>query len=851
MNNSNKRIWANNFPKLILATTVVLFIISLLNLYYIFEVTSQSNDECLWLEKHTKSKTTVVIFDKVKLNGVTWNAGIRNGDILIAIDDINITNNVHASRLLDRLKSGDIAKYTYERNGKIYFADIQIKKLISFNGLAFALLSLIWLFVGFIVLMAKPEGRPQRQFYLIGMFLVLFSTFNLLFRGLAVDNPILKNIFVFNIVDTLWIIGGLFTSSSLVSFFFSFPVEFPIRKNKWFNVVAYSIPAFLLLVIISFRYYYIYDKGFYKFNNIVTNLVGLYLLVGLATSFVLLLMGYNKIIVPKDKKPIRIIIYSYVIALIAIIYFLILSSFKQFLIFNDPLLFTPIILITIIPIGFGYSIFRYSLMDISDIVKNTIVYGAATVTLATVYFVTLYLLGYFVSSVVATQYRAFLAGFIFITFAIIFQSTKDRFQEFLTAKFFPESFSFQKGLLRFSGDIAAVVGLENVLDATKDLFVNSLRIQNFGIMLKNNGGNYNIVRQHGNEHLSISFCDSQNEIEKYFATKKNFGQKLILEKVEFDRVLNLHFIMPPDIHSIIPLMIQQKCIGLLLFGLKQTGSQFATKDLELLNSAANQTAISIENARLYESEAEKKKLERDLENARRIQETLLPRTIPSFSKLQLTGKMIPAHHVGGDYFDMIPISDDELLVVVGDVSGKGLSASLYMSKLQTMIRLYAKQGISPKQILQLINTQLYMDLEKNYFITVSIALFNIKTETVKLCRAGHLPYLLIRDGIVEWIQPAGIGVGLDRGEVFNSSLQEFEMKIQKEDLFLIYSDGVTEAMTVDGEEFGEERLEMLVATNYSKPVEDIQSKIIDDVKIFCGAAPQHDDITLLFVKYTN
>ena len=117
------------------------------------------------------------------------------------------------------------------------------------------------------------------------------------------------------------------------------------------------------------------------------------------------------------------------------------------------------------------------------------------------------------------------------------------------------------------------------------------------------------------------------------------------------------------------MVIKSRVIGLLQFGLKQSGSQFAGKDLELLYAAANQAAISIENARLYRSEADKLKLERDLDLARKIQQSLLPKCNPDVHGLDICGQMIPAMQVGGDYYDLISISPTRLFVVVGDVSG--------------------------------------------------------------------------------------------------------------------------------------------------------------------------------------
>ena len=244
--------------------------------------------------------------------------------------------------------------------------------------------------------------------------------------------------------------------------------------------------------------------------------------------------------------------------------------------------------------------------------------------------------------------------------------------------------------------------------------------------------------------------------------------------------------------------------------LKHSGSHFAGKDLELLWAAANQAAISIENARLYKSEVEKQKIERDLDLARKIQQGLLPQCIPNMNGLDICGEMIPAMQVGGDYYDLIQISDSKLFVVVGDVSGKGLSASLYMTKLQTMIKLSCSADKSPKEILIDINRRIYMEMDSNSFVTISLALFDLEKRTLRFCRAGHMPVLQATNGTVQSYRTQGLGVGIERGIVFEKSLVEEEVKLSPGQIYAFFTDGVTEAMNENNELFGDENLNSIL-----------------------------------------
>jgi len=844
-----KKFYTKQKQVLIVISTALLAILSLICFYFIFNVTAQSNDECLWTEKIINGTTTIV-FEQVKVEGVTWKAGIRDGDQLRAIDGISTYNNLAATKILDKISYGDYATYNVFRNGAEFEAKVFIKKFIDISSLSVTLLGLIWLIVAFVVVMSKPEGKIQNLFFRVAIFSVFYSTTALVYRGLQVENVIFQNPVLIIFVAFSIILGTVFFPITLVHFFSVFPREFSYVTKRWFKIFFYkaAIGVFVIYYFILVYEYFFIKKT--PISSLIGNVIffigfGLFIL-----AFLLLAINYYKLPTKKERKPILIILIAFLIAVLARVYFTFLAQPLAGLAFNNPQYFTPILLIAVVPVAFGYSIFKYSLMDIKDFVKDTIVYGLATFTVAGIYYFVIYLLGLMVSHAVGTEYQVMIAGAVFVVFSFVFQSTKDKFQNILTERFYPEQFSFQKALLGFSNEIASTVGKENIFDSIQELFVHSLRIQTFGLLLKNEDNSFNLIRQKGINNLDLNLVDNDFHVANYCLECNKFGKKQILERQDFKEVLgnSSEKFLSENIYTIIPLFIKSKIIGFLLFGLKQSGSQFAGKDLDLLIAAATQTAISIDTARLYESEAEKQKLERDLENARRIQETLLPKTFPQIERLDIAGKMIPAMHVGGDYFDLIKISDKKLFVVIGDVSGKGLSASFYMSKLQTMIGLYCTEGKCPKEILIEVNKKIYENIEKNWFITVSLALFDLENNTIKFCRAGHTPLIRIQNNTVEEFQPSGIGVGLEKGELFESSLNEITIPIKSNDLFFFYSDGVTELMNQNDEQFGEEKLKELLIDNSNSSCADIQSQLIKKLNEFRGKTPQYDDVTSIVIK---
>ncbi len=394
-----------------------------------------------------------------------------------------------------------------------------------------------------------------------------------------------------------------------------------------------------------------------------------------------------------------------------------------------------------------------------------------------------------------------------------------------------------------------MVGLENILDSTKDTLVDALMINHFGIMIsEQDKKNYVLVRSVGIENKKLALRSPA--IQKFLASKALINKNAIVDREDFSRIFpgSEDLLNAENIYSIIPMVIKNEVVGLLLFGLKHSGALFAGKDLDLLSAVANQTAISIENARLYLLEAQKLKIERDLELAQKIQQSLLPKCIPDISGLDICGDMISAMQVGGDYFDLIPISNKKLFVIVGDVSGKGLSASLYMAKLQTMMQLFCTDNKSPKEILVEINRKLYIEMEKNWFVTLTLALFDMDLNKVTFCRAGHVPVLAALKDNIKYYRTTGLGLGLEKGPIFEKTLLQEIIDLSPGQIFAFISDGISEAMNEKNELFGEERLSEILKNKSDVSSADTMNELWNAVKIFRGRAEQNDDMTAVIVK---
>ncbi|MCH7516114.1 MAG: SpoIIE family protein phosphatase [Bacteroidetes bacterium] len=849
--NSIKATYLKWKSKLIAGFSIALIAVALLNIYFVLEVRVTSNDECLWIPKKINKDSTAIFFDLVKVDGVTWNAGIRNGDQLLMINGETLNYTLQAQEILNRVKGGEYADYAIQKpDEEIVTTKVYIKKLIQYGTLAGSLSALFWMLIGFIVLTAKPEGRTHKLFYALGVFAVFTSMAVLMQLDYRlIDHVKEQPVFSF-LISSIWVIGISFVGPTLLNFVWNFPRPFKFAEKLWVRrtlVILPSIVSLLLItfLVLSFGYYILPMGNFYLFLNWFGN----FIMAVYAVALISLIIQYRRIKNKEQKKPIFLFIVAFIFGIAVSVYASKIAPAITDTIFNSPEYYAPIVLIALVPLIFGYAIFKYQLMDVSVVIKNTIMYGAATLTLAAIYFFVVYVAGQGISSVLGVENQGIIAGIFFIIFALIFQSTKNRFQDFLTKRFYPEQFAHQRVLMELSNELATVVGLDNILELMKKTFVDALNINKFGILIRDKDNNLSLTKCVGiNEECIIT----SSNIAQFLKERSLITKNPAIEQADFKSVFPdmADKLIEEEIYTVIPMIINNKIVGLLLFGLKYSGSHFAGKDIELLWAAANQAAVSIENARLYDTEAQKLKIEQDLDTARKIQESLLPACIPEIRNLDICGEMIPAMQVGGDYYDLLPVngSDSKLYVIIGDVSGKGLAASLYMTKLQTMVQFACTSDTSPKEILVEINKRIYGEMERNWFITMSIAYFDLEKNIVKFCRAGHMPLLTAINGTVQSHRTQGIGVGLEKGNIFEKSLMEEELELKPGQTFAFFTDGITEAMNEQQDMFGEDKLSSILKSKSFQRSTEIMDEIWSSINTFRGTAEVNDDMTMVIVK---
>jgi sigma-B regulation protein RsbU (phosphoserine phosphatase) len=293
-------------------------------------------------------------------------------------------------------------------------------------------------------------------------------------------------------------------------------------------------------------------------------------------------------------------------------------------------------------------------------------------------------------------------------------------------------------------------------------------------------------------------------------------------------------------------------LGVLALANGPMGVPFSQGDFVVFKSLAEQSAFALYNAIIYSMANEKKRLDHDLEIARDIQRILLPSEAPAIDGFQISGINVPARLVSGDYFDYIRVDDERLGVAIADVSGKGVPASLIMAICRSVLRAEAARNPSPADVLRKVNRQLYPDIKEDMFISMAYLILDHHRDSITLARAGHDAPLLYKhqSQTVTPVKSPGMVVGIDSGNVFDRLTVDFAISLERDDCLVLYTDGVTETLNAEEDEFGLDRVIQAVRARANDGAQAIVKKIIQDVRDFTGSLPQNDDITLIAIRKT-
>ncbi|HID39338.1 MAG TPA: hypothetical protein EYP36_07470 [Calditrichaeota bacterium] len=393
-------------------------------------------------------------------------------------------------------------------------------------------------------------------------------------------------------------------------------------------------------------------------------------------------------------------------------------------------------------------------------------------------------------------------------------------------------------LFEIGKELNRIFDQQDILKQVSYSLMGQLLINQFFVALKEEGRLKIIYRKGARfdeEKLShfTEWCDSLPEVPK--------PVKLEPDNESFRSCYEL------GIRLIVPLSIQEKNEGYIFIGNKMNRQDFSVSEMDFLATLGNMIIISLENARLFQETLEKKRLEEELNMARNIQEKLLPAIMPDIKGYDVHGLNLPSKQVGGDYFDIIPLNENECLFTIADVSGKGMPASLLMSNLQAALQTLATEQYSLSQITGKLNNLIFTNTSIDKFITFFILKLHLPSGKYEFVNAGHNPpYHFRQDGQYKTLDDGGIILGMMPDVIYETGSGQMRLN----DGIIMFTDGVTEAMDAEEREFEEKRLIHFLKKNFQIfRSEELNKCLIDQLEKFTGGTlTKSDDVTILTLK---
>ncbi len=299
------------------------------------------------------------------------------------------------------------------------------------------------------------------------------------------------------------------------------------------------------------------------------------------------------------------------------------------------------------------------------------------------------------------------------------------------------------------------------------------------------------------------------------------------------------------VELVVPMQIQGETKGLIFLGKRINHQNYSEADIEYVYSVGSLAIISLENKRLFIEALEKKKLEDELDIARDIQKNLLPHSIPEFKNFEVSAINVSSRQVGGDYYDMIRLDENNVCIAIADVSGKGVPAALLMANLQAFLKTIVRHGMELDEATALINDLVSENTSDGKFITFFWGVIDDAAKKFTYVNAGHNPPLLVRKGKIIKLTLGGIILGVMKSV---TPYEHEKVELEKDDVIIMFTDGVSEAMNKKGEEFSDKRLEEIARQTSHLSSPEILQEIRQEVLSFTSGAVQSDDITLMVIK---
>jgi sigma-B regulation protein RsbU (phosphoserine phosphatase) len=536
-------------------------------------------------------------------------------------------------------------------------------------------------------------------------------------------------------------------------------------------------------------------------------------------------------------------------------------------IFPSWLVLSSLSLMLFFPITLAYVIVVQRAMDVRVVIRQGLQYALATggirvlqvlLTVVVVFSVVFFARSRQLS--LANEITTISLGVLAV---IWLRKGGDRLRKWTDRRFFRDAYDAEQILEALSEEVRSIVEKKPLLERVATKIAESLHIPQVAVLLEE-GGAYRPAFAIGFPGApDTNFLESGGTVQHlkrevspehvYLDDEKSWVNG---PEIGDEERLNLAALEP---QLLIPLAVKERLVGIISLGQKRSEAPYSGTDVRILKSVATQTALALSNAELTSAIADeiarREKLNREIEIAREVQERLFPQHLPEIPGLDYFGRCRTALGVGGDYYDFLALPEGRLGIALGDVSGKGIAAALTMASLQASLRAEAmRAGNDIAGLITRVNQALYDASTEDRYATLFYAQYDPAARRLTYVNAGHCPPILVRSAAragaangaaVERLDKAG---GTVVGLLPSCEYEQAEVALSPGDLLVIYTDGFSEAMSPQLEEWGETRLLAAVSGCDGLPAKDSIAKIMQGADAFASGAPQSDDMTLVILR---
>ena len=767
-------------------------------------------------------------------------AGFQKGDRIVAINGIASSRLAELSECIAHAKPGDTLVYSVRRGPAVLAIPVTLAAMPRSEVLrktSIVLVGLSFISIGLVVYFRRSD-KIALVFYLLCL------SFGLVLADVvSLDVASQKQGYVAALNDLILLaLPALF-----LHFFLVFPERSPVLAGRPKIEQAIYLPGALLYVFWQYLNLMIFrfgtgPAGVIGALQIVTAIYfAAFILLGLA-SFV---RSYVRSSAPPARRKLRLVVWGTVLGISPIVAVrVLLSAWPSLEIPGEKFVFLPLLLV---PLAFGHAIVRYGLLDLEIVVKRSVIYALLTASLAAVYFAMVYGIGRLAGRFIGRADLLFSLVSIFCI-SLLISPLRSRIGSSVEKIFFREEYNYRSVLRQVSHSLSGMVSLEGLLSYLATRVSEVLHPSIVAIFLLDEpSGQYAPRCAVNGDVKRLGPFSKDGGLAQLLASR---GQTLNAERrFAVDRPLDLseeeqRGLAELDSSLVVPFTFKSRLLGFMSIGRRASGSYYALADVELLETLCDQASAAIENVSLYLETVEKHKMEQELEVARDIQRRLLPRAFPEIRGLSAYGMNKPSKHVGGDYYDIIPLGAGKVGIVIADVAGKGVPAALLMASVQSSLRAEAAPWRQPSEVISLLNGTIFEHTSGDTFVTIFYGIIDFAAGSLTYCSAGQTPpFILRRDLSCERLDKTSLVLGIESGPEFTDTA----VRVCEGDLVFLYTDGITDELDGSQDPYGEDRLLEILKEVYDGDLEAIVERVYAAVLRHTGGSTQ-DDLTVLALR---